>query len=234
MTIDDEKFFAWLDGELDAEQAVEVAAAVAADPRLAAIAEEHRAFGSRLRASFDTVAAADVPERLRDSARAPGAKVINLGAHRARKAWGAVPQWAAIAATLVAGVFLGTGLNRRDGSPVELRGGAMVAAARLDDALDRQLASQGEVGGVRIGVSFRDHAGAVCRSFTDQKSSGLACRAGNEWRVKGLFAVPEAQGGDFRMAAGADPNLAALIDSTIAGDAFDAAEEKSARDRRWR
>ena len=36
------------------------------------------------------------------------------------------------------------------------------------------------------------------------------------------------------MAAGTDPKLAALIDSTIAGDAFDAVQEKSARDRGWR
>ena len=38
MTIDDETFFAWLDGELDGEQARDVAAAVAGDPRLTALA----------------------------------------------------------------------------------------------------------------------------------------------------------------------------------------------------
>jgi hypothetical protein len=36
------------------------------------------------------------------------------------------------------------------------------------------------------------------------------------------------------MAAGMDPNLAALIDSTIAGEPFDAAQEKSARNKGWR
>ena len=96
------------------------------------------------------------------------------------------------------------------------------------------MASAGDVEGVRIGLTFRDSAGAVCRSFTEQRSSGLACRDGQDWRLRGLFAAPEGQSGDYRMAAGADPNLAALIESTIAGDAFDAAQEKSARDRGWR
>jgi hypothetical protein len=35
------------------------------------------------------------------------------------------------------------------------------------------------------------------------------------------------------MSAGMDPILAALVDSKIAGDPFDAAAEKSARDKRW-
>jgi hypothetical protein len=36
------------------------------------------------------------------------------------------------------------------------------------------------------------------------------------------------------MAAGMDPNLAALIDSSMAGDAFDAAREKAAKENGWR
>jgi hypothetical protein len=36
------------------------------------------------------------------------------------------------------------------------------------------------------------------------------------------------------MAAGMDPNLAALVDSTIAGEPFDASQEKAARGKGWR
>ena len=235
MAIDDEKFFAGLDGELDAAEAAEVEAAVAADPRLMRMAEQHRGFGVRLRETFATVAAAPVPERLVNSVTPPSAEIIDFGSRRNRNAWAPLPQWAAMAATLVVGVLIGTTLiGERGGSPIEVRGSTMVAAAGLDRALDKQLASAGDVSGLRIGVTFRDSAGAVCRSFIDQRSSGLACRAGKDWRVKGLFAVPEQPGGDYRMAAGADPNLAALIDSTIAGDAFDAAQEKSAQARGWR
>jgi hypothetical protein len=36
------------------------------------------------------------------------------------------------------------------------------------------------------------------------------------------------------MAAGMDPNLAGLIDSSMAGEPFDAAAEKAAREKGWR
>jgi hypothetical protein len=87
---------------------------------------------------------------------------------------------------------------------------------------------------VRIGLTFRDQSGAICRTFTGEQSSGLTCRDGSDWRLRGLFAAPEGQAGDYRMAAGTDPNLAALIDSTIAGEPFDAAQEQAAKARGWR
>ena len=239
MAIDETKFFAWLDGELDAAEAAKVEAEVAADQRLARMAEQHRAFETRVRGAFDTVAAAPVPERLSQAITQPRAAVIDFGARRLarseRGAWLPLPQWAAMAATLALGLGLGTMLDsERGGSPVEIRGAKMVAAAGLDHALERQLASAGAAGDVRIGLTFRDQSGTICRSFTDQRSSGLACRDGSDWQVRGLFAAPEGQGGDYRMAAGADPNLAALIDSTIQGEAFDASQEKAAKDLGWR
>ncbi len=233
--IDETKVYAWLDGELEASDAARVEAAVAADPRLARLAERHRALGARLRGAFDTVAAAPVPDRLAATAKSLPAEVVELGSSRARKHWAPMPQWAAIAASLVIGIGLGTTLTgERSASPVEMRGGKIIAAAGLDQALDGQLAGSGVGSGIRVAMTFRDQAGTVCRSFTGERSSGLACRAGDDWQVRGLFAAPEGQGGDYRMAAGTDPNLAALIDSTIAGDAFDAEQEKSARDAGWR
>jgi hypothetical protein len=83
-------------------------------------------------------------------------------------------------------------------------------------------------------MTFRDQSGAVCRSFTKPEASGLACRNGGRWQVRGLFAAPEGQSGPYRMAAGMDPNLAALIDSTISGEPFDAAQEKDAKAKGWR
>jgi hypothetical protein len=49
-----------------------------------------------------------------------------------------------------------------------------------------------------------------------------------------MFAAPEGQAGDYLMAAGMDPNLAALVDSSMAGEAFDATGEKASRDKGWR
>ena len=237
MTIDDETFFAWLDGELDGEQAEQVAAAVAGDPELERRAEQHRGFESRFRGAFDSVAAAPVPERLAQAIKPSPDKVVHFFARpRAANDGGgwAWPQWAAIAATLVLGIGLGTTLNGERGtSPVQLRDGKMYAAAQLDGALDQQLASA-VAGDVRIGLTFRDQSGAICRTFVEQRSSGLACREGDRWQLRGLFAAPEGQSGDYRMAAGTDPNLAAVIDSTIAGEPFDAAQEKAAKTRGWR
>jgi hypothetical protein len=239
MAIDDEQFFAWLDGELDAALADLVAAAVAADPRLSRLAEQHRALGTQLRSSFAAVAEAPVPERLSRAVRPSSAEIIDFAASRPRNAhsarWLSVPQWAAMAATLVLGIGLGTALNTESAlSPVEVRGGKMFAAGQLDSTLDRQLTSAAPADGARVGLTFRDQSGTICRTFTDPRSTGLACREGEGWHIRGLFAAPEGQSGDYRMAAGSDPNLAALVDSAIQGEAFDAQQEEAAKARGWR
>jgi hypothetical protein len=230
---EDDKFFAWLDGELDQAEAAAMEAKVAADPKLTQLAEQHRSLGSRLRAAFEPVAEAPVPDRLRAAAR-PSADIIDFGAAK-RRAWKmpSTPQWTALAATLVIGVFVGTLIQQPNSAPVELRGGNVYAAASLDRALDKQLASA-PVSDVRIGLTFHDRNGDVCRTFNQSASSGLACRDGGHWRVKGLFSVAQGQGGDYRMAAGMDPALAAMVDSTMSGEPFDAAQEKAERDKGWR
>jgi hypothetical protein len=229
---EDEKFFAWLDGELAPTEAAEMEARVAADPQLQRVAEQHRALGAQLRGAFDPIAAAPIPERLR-AAVPPSAEVIDFAAAKRARTMPSLPQWAAMAASLALGILVGTTVPQRGGGPVELQGGKIYAAAALNNALDTQLASA-PAGDVRIGMTFRDQAGEICRSFTQQAASGLACREDGRWKVKGLFAAPEGQASDYRMAAGMDPNLAALIDSAMAGEPFDAAAEKAARNKGWR
>jgi hypothetical protein len=236
MTTADEKFFAWLDGELPADEAVRVEAEVAASPELTRLAEQHRAMQARLKTAFDPVAEAPVPKRLHEAIRPTTTDVIDLAAaRRAREGrrWGSLPQWAAMAATLAVGFFVGIAIPRSGGAPVEEKGGRIYAAAALDQALDTQLASA-PAGDVRVGLTFRDKSGAICRSFTGPQATGLACRDKDRWQLRGLFAAPEGQGSDYRMAAGMDPNLAALVDSTMAGEPFDAAQEKVAKDKGWR
>ena len=96
------------------------------------------------------------------------------------------------------------------------------------------MASAGAQDDVRIGLTFRDQAGTICRSFAGSVSSGLACRKGQGWQLRGLFAAPEGQSGDYRMATGVDPKLGALIDSTIAGEPLDAQGEAQARRQGWK
>jgi hypothetical protein len=227
MTMDDEAaFFAWLDGELDGEAAAKVAARVAADPALAEEARLHRAFGQQLRGAFDPLMAAPVPDRI----GAAPADFTAAREHRATSRFG-LPQWAAIAATLVVGIVTGTMLDR---GPVARHGATIVAAGGLDRALDTQLASAPAAGGVRIGLTFRDSAGAVCRSFDQGELSGLACRNGDAWKFRGLFQKSVESKGDYRMAAGPDPRLGAMIDETLAGEPFDAAAERAAMANGWR
>ena len=229
----DEKFFAWLDGQLDATEAAEVEARLAADPELARLADEHREFGHYLRAAFDPLAEAAVPARLQRAVR-PTGELVDLASRQESRLprRSPLPQWAAMAATLVVGIVFGTMVGRVD-APVEVRQGKIYAAASLDDALEHRLASapQGEV---RIGLTFRDRAGDICRSFVGAGASGLACREGDAWRLRGLFESPEGQSGDYRMATGADPHLGGLIDETIAGEPLDAMAEEQARGRGWR
>ena len=229
---EDEKFFAGLDGELGPADAAEMEARVAADPELARLAAQHRALGSQLRSAFDPVAEAPVPERLQAVVR-PTAQVIDFGAAKRSRSMPALAQWAAMAATLAIGIFVGTRVPQDTAAPVQVEAGKLYAAASLNRALDSELASA-PTGDVRIGITYRDNAGEICRTFTASAGSGLACRNGSRWQMKGLFAAPEGQGSDYRMAAGMDPNLAALVDSTMAGAPFDAAEEKAAKAKGWK
>ena len=229
---DDEKFFAWLDGELGAAEAAEMQARVAADPELKRLAEQHRALGSQLRSAFDPIAEAAVPDRLQAALR-PRAQVIDFASAKRVRSMPATGQWLAMAATLAIGMFVGTQVPQSSSAPIEAQGGKLYATASLGKALDTQLASA-PAGDVRIGLTYRDAGGDICRSFTADSGSGVACRSGGRWQMKGLFSAPEGQGTDYRMAAGMDPNLAALVDSTMSGEPLDANAEKAARDKGWR
>ena len=229
---DDEKFFAWLDGELEPEEAAAMEKKVAADPELAQLAQQHRSLGAKLSNIFDPILDAPMPKKLEDALR-PKADVIDLASARRRRSISSLPQWTAIAATLAVGIFIGNMMPERGNAPVDLQGGKIYAAASLNRALDSELASAPQ-GSVRIGITFRSSAGQICRTFTQSAASGLACRSGDKWQVKGLFGAPEGQQADYRMAAGMDPNLASLVGSLMTGEAFDAAQEKAARQRGWR
>ena len=229
--MDDELFYAWLDGELAGDEAEKVAARVAGDPELQARAEQHRRVAAQLRGAFDPVLQQPVP-----APRFGSADVVDLQSKRSerdeRRSSFGVPQWAAMAATLAIGIVAGQFVDNRSAAPVESREGMLVAAASLDQALDSQLASAGNQDAIRVGLTFRNHDGSICRSFSGAVGSGLACRNGGGWNIEGLFGST-AQG-DYRMAAGDDPRLAVLVDERIAGEPFDAAAERSARDRDWR
>ena len=236
---EDPEFYAWLDGELAPPEAERMAAKVAGDPALRTLAEQHRALGTRLHDAFDTVVTAPLPHALRAAAHRPSGEVVSFAAAKqARERRVVAPVWrqaAAMAATLAVGLFAGNLLfAERASAPIGQASGQFVAAAALKDTLSSQLASAPAGRGARVVLTFRNGSGAICRSFVDGPASGLACREGGEWRIRGLFQGAEGEQGAYRMAAGSDPALAALVDAQMAGDPLDVRQEAAAKANGWR
>ena len=235
---DEAKFFAWLDGELSGDEAAEVERQIAADPELQRRADEHRALTAGLRNAFTAFAEAPLPARLTELVEPRAAeKVVSLAEARERREARTAPLWkqmAAMAATLALGIVVGNQLTGSPTSPIQTEAGRLVAGAELESALHARLASAPQEDGPRIGMTFRDRSGAICRTFEDKSASGLACRDRGDWRIVSVFQAPEGQGTDYRMAAGADSRLLELVDEHRIGEPFGAAEERAAQRRDWR
>ena len=238
--VDDATLLAWIDGELPADAAARVAAEVAANPELLALADAHRALAVRLRGAFDPVLAEPVPARLLQAVTAPPAvTVADLAAFRAAKAEAAAPQrrwWpqlTALAASLALGLFIGrTSLDEAAPGLVVTSPAGLKAGGVLEVALNDQLAASPDAGPVRVALSFRDTQGRVCRSWQAPAQEGIACRSGDGWAVTAALARRPPADGSYRMASG--PGVAALVDGMIAGEPFDAAQEAAAKAKGWR
>ena len=249
MTFSDETVGAYADGELDAATCAALEAALPGDPELAQRLARQRALRARVHEAFAPVLTEAVPERLFASARgapaAPqGAEVIALPRRaRAPRAPWSWPQWGAIAASLVVGALASPLLLRAPAEPslVASSGGQLLAGGGLARALSAQLASsQPPDALVRIGVSFRDHRGAYCRTFSLREAqglAGLACRQGTSWQVVAVAesAASGTASGGYRQAGSAlPPAVAATLDELIAGEPLDATAEAAARERDWK
>lgn len=233
--IDEEAIFAYIDGELEGEERARIEAAIAADPALRAMVTEHRALTDRLQGAFSAVLEAPVPAVL-SAAMKPGPDVISLAEERSRRdrrgsPWGG-SHWAAMAATLVAGVIGGVIFSGGRGGPVTERGGQLIASGPIELALNTQLAStQSAKAPVRIGLTFRNQGGAICRSFAAEATEGVACRDGTAWQLRALLSRENSSAGDYRMAGSS--GTAEFVDTLIAGEAMDQAQERAALSANW-
>ncbi len=147
-----------------------------------------------------------------------------------------LPQWAALAASVAIGLFVGVLLMRGPAAPYEETAGGLVARGKLDEALTSQLASAPAGAGVRVGISFRDRGGDYCRTFHMHREApvaGLACRSGEEWKLQ-VLAAATAQQGELRPAAAMPMAVLHAVDAAIDGVPLDAAAESAARDAGWR
>ena len=241
--VDEEKFFAWLDGELPARDAAEVESAVAADPRLSRLAEEHRAMTAGLRSAFGTVEDQQIPDRLHRAVYSDrDQKVVDFAEARSLRERRRTPSlWVrmgALAATLIVGIVTGSLLSTdflSNGSSdlIQTKAGRLVAAADLERSLDRRLASAPADSGPRIRLTFRDKRGVICRTFELPAASGLACRESGDWRIRSIYQGVNEGATDYQMAGGLTPQLLEEVDAIIDGEPFDAAQERAAMERGW-
>lgn len=220
--VSDELLCAYLDGELDAAAAARVAAAIDADPRLAARAVAQRALRAQLKARFDPVLEEAVPLRLQAAAAGRGPRAVA----KPRPAW----EWGALAASVVLGVLAGAALFRGGGTdPWRLDGDRLLASGRLDRALSESLS--GDAG---IGLTIRTGDGGVCRSFQfGEGPAGLACRRGGKWVVDVLADSAGGTGG-YRPAGSALPeSLRLAIESRAIGEPLTRDQEVALRASGW-
>ena len=224
MTPDDERLMAYADGELGPIEAKRVAAAIAADPALAAVVDAQRRLRERLAAGFAPVAAEPVPDRF---AAMLNRTVVPLPAGRSAVRRFAA-QAAAIAATLVLGVTIGRGWT--EGAVTTARGG-LIASGELSRALDRQLS--GAAGATRLLASFKDGRGRYCRVFAAQDLDGVACRDQGDWRIERAAASAPGSATAYRQAGSANAAVMADAQELMAGDPLDPAAERAARARDW-
>jgi hypothetical protein len=235
MNITDETLAAYADGELERTEAARVAAAVAADPALAAKIEAHCALRSRLAAHYAPLAEQPMPPHLaallssaQDKDEQNSGEVLSFAAARQKR--GLVPmlrRWGPIAGPALAASLVLAILQPWKGSPDGY------ADPALANVLDTQLAAnQPASAEIRILLSFERDDGGLCRAWRGEKEGGIACRDDTGWKVEQQFALGSAQSSEFRQ-AGSETDLLAAAQDMAAGGALDAAHEQAARDRNW-
>ncbi|WP_374471901.1 anti-sigma factor [Phenylobacterium sp.] len=220
----EERLIAYVDGELPPTDAAAFEAELAADARLAAEVEQQRRLRARIAAVYGPVADEPTPDHLILAACA---------ANENRSRFGKV-QFAAMAASLVIGAFVGFLVPHGPAGGLAPGEGGLVARGGLADALDSRLSS--EASPIRVGLSFRDEQGAYCRAFqsTPDRLAGVACREPEGWVARATTAWRPAAATQYRTASSELPPLVlSAIDELIAGDPLDAAGERAARDRGW-
>jgi hypothetical protein len=247
MRVPDETLMRYADGELAPQERAAVEAAIAADPESAARVAGLRAQREKLARAFGGVLQEAVPEHLVNAARtAPVATagVSGIDEARARKAaraqarW-SLPQWGAIAASLIVGLLVGNLVLRSGEDTLIAQGGAgLVARGDLSRALTERLSGDAAAGPVAVGLSYRTRNGELCRAFSlarEAPVAGIACRAGDLWRIEALAQGEPATDSEYRLAGSALPPLIVqAVESEIDGEPLDAGAEASARSRGWR
>ncbi|MDC7684567.1 hypothetical protein PQU92_14880 [Asticcacaulis sp. BYS171W] len=228
-----EKIVAYVDGELNASDRAEIETLAASDSDIAAQIEAHRALSARLSAAFAPVGDEPVSAGLAALLNAPEAPpealkpADNVVAFAPRKLRPIYMQAAAMAACLVAGIAMTLALTPQ--GDFRQTNDGLIARGGLDRALSTQLAADAN-GPTRIGLTFADKAGALCRTFATASNEGMACRTDGKWHIE--VAARATTRTEFTQAG--SPLILQAVDARLDGDVFDADQERSARDSGWK
>lgn len=233
-TMSDETLIAFVDGELPEAERAEIERALVTDQALRDRVDAHRKLRARLSAAFDGALHEPPPLAilsLLETTPAAQGNVVELADRRSTRRWSA-REFAAMAASLAAGLLIGLGVVNGQAPMIATTAHGLVARGQLARALETQLASA-TPGPVRIGLTFRARDGGYCRAFdlTRAASSGVACRDEEGWSV--VMTAASGPQGEVRTAS-APPAIMNAIDNMIDGAPLDAAAEARVRDSGWR
>ena len=248
--ISEETLQAYVDGELGKAEVAQIDAVLAHDELLARRVAKARAMHAQLKSLFDPVLDQPVPEQLSALLQPapPAAKAAQIpltkqtghrglasGRRRTSRRW--IVPGAAVAASLavLAVVFWW----HADSHLVRMQDGQQFAAGALSRTLDQGLASAPDrSAAITIGLTFRSADGRICRTFAHRASpamAGLACHEAAGWSLPALSTNTASEGEELRQAASdLPPSVQAAVDERIRGDAFDAQQERAAREGGWR
>ena len=232
MDWDDELIAAYADGEMHSLVQDRFDEALARDDDLRERVEREKMLRARLGSHFDPVLDEPVPEALREMLEAPPrAEVVSIETARQRRglpsrAWIS----AAMAASLAVGLFGGQYLSGAGGiSTLPTADGA------LAEALDTQLASAPEAASAtRIGTTFRDGDGRLCRTFDGAEVAGFACRDGGAWQIEMLAPGSGRQDAGYQQATSGSTLVLQAAQERMAGEPVGEEEERRLRDSGWR
>lgn len=212
-----DKLSAYLDGEMDSQERIEVEAALESDPALVEILEQMSRVEASLRPAYAATFHEAPPSRLTDLVLVPSESERTASAWLRR--WLAAPALAAAGIALTAGFGIGTGvatMTADSGLYSIAANGQLVPNKALMSTLAS--APSGEIRrieGVPVVVHLSlSNADGYCRQVQTGSLTALWCKSeGDDWRVMVAATALDAPTNDSSYSMAGDGTPDAIIDA---------------------